>query len=93
MYTSAIILIVILITYKIREKYSLWAANLVLALFWIGMSFFVAIDLNSDLKEGEIDIHGYRSIYGITYFFAVIGCGYLLPVMLGIGKKKKPKDL
>jgi TRAP-type mannitol/chloroaromatic compound transport system permease small subunit len=74
----------------IRRKHSFWASNLYMASLWIIFAFSIAIGLNSSLKEGLIDIYIYKKAYSFTYFCAILGCFYLLPVMLGIGKKKKP---
>lgn len=76
----------------IRIKHSLWASNLFFAICWIALGYSSAIALNADLKAGDIDRSTYKGIYGACYFYAIIGGGYLLPVMLGAGKKKLKKE-
>jgi hypothetical protein len=74
----------------IRAKHSLWAANLFMSICWIGMGYVIALGLNEALALNEIDKDTYKETYGMCYISSIVGCFYLLPVFLGIGKKKRP---
>lgn len=91
MYTFVFVLLISFIGEVIKQKYSTWASNLFIALIWIALSFLLANGNNIALKEGKIDATVYDMRYGFTYVIALIGCCYLLPVMLGFGKKNKIK--
>lgn len=70
---------------------SRWAGNLFKSFLWLACSFTFAIMLNFYLKEEIIDKEKYLFNYPFCYIIALIGCVYLLSVMLGKGKKKKNK--
>lgn len=78
----------VFVGHVIRMKHSLWASNLFFAICWIALGYSSAIGLNAGLEANDIDRSIYKGSYGICYFCAIVGGGYLLPVMLGVGKKK-----
>jgi len=80
-----------LMGHSIEERRSKWAANLFKSLLLISMAFFCTYCLNSVSVIHNIDRDTYDSNYAACFGSAVIGCFYLLPVMMGNGKKKKNK--
>lgn len=77
-----------IIAHVIENKVSLRASNMFTAAFWIGTSYLVAFALKKSIEIGDIGLVKYKELYKMTYLMALIGCGYLLPAMLG--KRKKP---
>jgi len=81
----------ILMGHTIEERMSKWAANLFKSFLLIGIAFLCTYCLNSVSVIHNIDRDTYDSNYAACFGSAVIGCFYLLPVMMGDGKKKKHK--
>lgn len=75
----------------IERKRSEWAALLFRAAMWIASAFSLAVMLNIQLEKEIIKAERYLNVFPFCYIMAIIGCVYLLPVMLGKGKKKKNK--
>ncbi len=84
--------IIFFITHIIEKKISLRASLMFTAVFWISAAYLVAFALKDSIKQGDIGLMEYKDLYRLTYLFAFIGCGYLLPVMMGDGKRKKPLE-
>lgn len=80
-----------LMGHNIEERMSKWAANLFKALLFISMGFLCTFCLNALSEITEMDRDTYLSNYTSCGISAFLGCLYLLPVMMGDGKKQKNK--
>ena len=76
----------------LKGRYSKWLSNLYFGILWIAIAYIKALCLVISTKNNQISLQEYQSSYTICYFFAIIGCFYLFPVILGNGKRKKPTN-